>query len=315
MAKPCYFVPFSAVGRWNKPGRNIGSNAIKAGGKLPKIQSLMKEGFVPIPREVFDSPYYLEAKQREMTHFEAQIDLYYMARWQPGERVINGQLFSLEVGQIVASLRFLLTRWNWKSTKKVSTFLNNLQKEGRISHETETGITIITIWKRWGYESQNNEGETVGKQSGNTKETAGKQSGNSRETVGKQIQESKKEIESKNEKNQQAAGEIFEKLSKRVGPITAKICIEGNVGQIVGDAKRPQLLRWLEHKFTKGQPVTTTQVLFAIVQQFQENDLETLANSVTESIGGDYSRLVISKQGKQKRPNLTTFPEQLETWH
>ena len=216
-----------------------------------------------------------------------------MAQWMPTKKSVKGKVIDVEVGEILASNRYLMERWNWKSLTKVQSLLKSLESEGVLRSENIAVTSRITLT-----ESELYARFEVAERSDKGRMEVAERSDKGRMEVADEVKENKEQDKQRNKETNplaQAGGEIFEKLAKRVGPVTAKLCIEGNVGQLVGDEKRPQLLRWLEHKLTKGQPIITTQVLFAIVQQFQDNDLETLTNSITESIGGDYARLVITK--------------------
>jgi hypothetical protein len=260
-------------------------------------------GFITLSRRIFGHLFFTE--KREFSRFEAWLDLIRRANWQDGFMLIGNTSYVIKRGQVLASERQMAEWWGW-SQKRVQTFLKLGVSEAMISIEKESVGSRITLCK---YDSYNTSGislESEKNQDGISLESGRHQLGIAQGIKSNNIKKNKEE--KKEKQTPQAGGEIFEKLSNRVGPVTAKICIEGNVGQLVGDEKRPQLLRWLEHKFTKGQPIITTQVLFAIVQQFQANDLETLTSSITESIGGDYARLVITKpKATDKKPVFPNY--------
>jgi hypothetical protein len=260
-------------------------------------------GYITISRRLFKHHFWTE--RREFSLAEAWIDMIQAAAWQDGRQLVKGKFIDVKRGELLASLRYLQQRWGWGSPNRVARVLEMLQKENMISLENETVAQRITICK---YESYNTPRTENGTETEHRRNTDGTETEHRRNKENNNNKINKINKINKETTPTQAGGEIFQKLSNRVGPVTAKICIEGNVGQLVGDEKRPQLLRWLEHKFTKGQPIITTQVLFAIVQQFQANDLETLTNSITESIGGDYARLVISKpKATDKKPVFPNY--------
>lgn len=258
-------------------------------------------GFVTISRRLFSHA--LWTKRREFSEAEAWIDLIQSAQWQPCKQLVKGKMLEVGRGELLASLRYLQERWGWGSPNRVSRYLEMLEKEEMIRIKNETVTQRITICK---YETYNAPRNTDGTDTEHKRDTDGTDTEQTRNKDNKNNKINKENKETN--PIAQAGGEVFEKLAKRVGQTTAKLCIEGNVGQLVGDEKRPQLLRWLEHKFTKGQPIITTQVLFAIVQQFQANDLEVLTESITESIGGDYARLVITKpKATNKKPVFPNY--------
>ena len=76
--------------------------------------------------------------------FKAFVDLLFLAEWKPKKRVIKGCIINAERGQVVASQRFLGERWKW-SKNKVMRFLNMLAADQIVDHQTDHGVTVITI--------------------------------------------------------------------------------------------------------------------------------------------------------------------------
>ena len=105
----------------------------------------MGKGWILLHRKFFDNALWKE--KRELSKAEAWIDLIQQARWKDTETSLlhNGQIVRWGRGQLVASIRFLRTRWNWKSNTKVKSFLELLEKEDAIRYENKTPIGRITI--------------------------------------------------------------------------------------------------------------------------------------------------------------------------
>ena len=128
-------------------------------------------GYITLHRKFFDHAFWKE--RREFSKAEAWIDLIEQARWKDSttSTMINGEIIRWGRGQLIASIRFLQQRWNWKSTKKVHRFVQLLSENDMIRLEKETATTRITICKYDTYQH-------VGNTTGNTKETPGKHRGN-----------------------------------------------------------------------------------------------------------------------------------------
>lgn len=95
-------------------------------------------GFITLSRKVFSehSPYWCEF--REFSKFEAWLDIIQSAAYADHERVIRGRKVLIPRGSLVASERFLLRRWGWKSVGKVRRFLVALVNDGRIERDAKT---------------------------------------------------------------------------------------------------------------------------------------------------------------------------------
>lgn len=135
------------------------------------------EYYIPISRRLFEHPFWCE--ERIFSRFEAWLDLVQSARFEDTKQLIGNRLIEVKRGQILVSLRFLASRWQW-STKKVNSFLDLLIQDKMIIKETpkETGQTVVTICNYDKYNFTSQELETPKKQQGNTKETLRKQQGN-----------------------------------------------------------------------------------------------------------------------------------------
>lgn len=135
------------------------------------------EYYIPISRRLFEHQFWCE--ERIFSRFEAWLDLVQSARFEDTKQLIGNRFIEVKRGQILVSLRFLASRWQW-STKKVNSFLDLLIQDKMIIKETpkETGQTVVTICNYDKYNFTSQELETPKKQQGNTKETLRKQQGN-----------------------------------------------------------------------------------------------------------------------------------------
>ena len=133
--------------------------------------------YIPISRRLFE--HHLWCEERIFSRFEAWLDILQSARFEDTKQLIGNRLIEIKRGQMLVSLRYLASRWQW-STKKVGTFLELLIQDGMITKETpkETGQTVITICNYDKYNAQLSQEETPRKQEGNTLETPWKQQGN-----------------------------------------------------------------------------------------------------------------------------------------
>lgn len=104
----------------------------------------MENGFIFIPREFLDGSIWKE--KRAYSEALALIDLHMMARYGagPAEVVVANRRVRVEHGQLVASLRYLASRWRW-SVGRVRRFVALLRDGGWIAADTTEGILRITV--------------------------------------------------------------------------------------------------------------------------------------------------------------------------
>lgn len=135
------------------------------------------EYYIPISRRLFE--HQLWSEERKFSRFEAWLDMIQSARFEDTKQLIGNRFIVVKRGQMLVSLRFLASRWQW-STKKVNSFLDLLIQDKMITKETpkETGQTVVTICNYDKYNYQLGCDETPKKQEGNSKETPWKQQGN-----------------------------------------------------------------------------------------------------------------------------------------
>lgn len=116
----------------------------------------VNKGHIKISRKYFQN--FLWNEKREFSRAEAWLDLIQSARYsnEPSKELINGRMVICKRGQIVASVRFLKERWNWKSTSTVDRFLKLLKDEQMIGTDMEQGINVISICNYEVYNKENN---------------------------------------------------------------------------------------------------------------------------------------------------------------
>lgn len=98
-------------------------------------------GYVMISRSVFTHWTYNE---KIFDRWHAFFDLIARANFEPRKMLFDAHLINVERGQHMTSILKLSKRWGWSRTK-VTTFLNNLEKDGMIARLSDTKSTLITI--------------------------------------------------------------------------------------------------------------------------------------------------------------------------
>ena len=104
------------------------------------------KGYIPISRKLFEHE--LWSEKREFSRAEAWIDLLRSVRFEANSTsvLIGNQSVELFAGEMIASLRYLGSRWGW-SKHKVDSFLGYLIKSGMVTKRTPSGTqqTVITL--------------------------------------------------------------------------------------------------------------------------------------------------------------------------
>jgi hypothetical protein len=103
----------------------------------------MSKGFIPIRRTLFE--HFLFKERRVFSRFEAWLDLIQLASFtNDNSDFINGKIITKHRGEVVASLRYLMTRWSW-SMHKLCDFLELLRSQDMVVVDKENGISKITL--------------------------------------------------------------------------------------------------------------------------------------------------------------------------
>jgi hypothetical protein len=100
-----------------------------------------RSGFLPVARATFravrDGGCPLWNEPRELSQWEALMDLRQLAAWAPHERHIGGTRVRLDRGDVLLSLRQAATRWRW-STGRIQRFLRTLIEMGYLTKQQRT---------------------------------------------------------------------------------------------------------------------------------------------------------------------------------
>lgn len=96
-------------------------------------------GWIKIRKSIYNHWLWQDAE-----YLKWWIDLLLMANWEDDEKLVGKQLVTLKRGQLIASMSFLMNRWD-RSRKMIEHFLNLLQEKDMITKEVKHNISIITI--------------------------------------------------------------------------------------------------------------------------------------------------------------------------
>ena len=126
------------------------------------------KGWIALHRSIRD--HWLYQEKRVFSKYEAWLDILMDANHQRNKIVFDGQLFEVERGQRVTSIRQLCERWSW-SNSKVNRFLKMLEDDGMIIKKSDSKKTVITIANYDVYQSPENEKTTAKRQQSDTEAT------------------------------------------------------------------------------------------------------------------------------------------------
>lgn len=142
-------------------------------------------GFLKLYRKFFLSDFWTE--QREFSRAEAWLDLLNIVEFVRSSKFIRGKRIDVEVGEVIASGRYLAERWQW-SHKRVRNFLSDLERAHQITQRRAQGENIITLVK---YAFYNSSVDQTGTPEGTPKGTSGAHRGH------KYIEENKEKEENR----------------------------------------------------------------------------------------------------------------------
>lgn len=125
----------------------------------------MKEGYLQLQRKFFD--HWLWSEQRTFSKAEAFLDLLQIAAFAPTKRIVREKLIPIGQGELIASTRFLATRWGW-GKDKVAKFLDMLECDHMTRRETRQGETVIILSNYGKYTSAPNSQPDTGTDRGQT---------------------------------------------------------------------------------------------------------------------------------------------------
>lgn len=105
---------------------------------------MSERGVFAVDRGIWEHD--LLADSEPFSRREAWLWLLSEAAWKPHRRRIIGRSFDLQRGQLVASCRFIASKWRW-SEARVRRFLAALVTENMIDATSDAGVNVITICK------------------------------------------------------------------------------------------------------------------------------------------------------------------------
>ena len=87
-------------------------------------------GFITVERKIWKNPVFSDA---EMTEREAFIWMVSNAAWSETTHLVGSELFPVQRGSFMETLRGLQSVFMWKSDKRVRGYLKKLEKYGILS--------------------------------------------------------------------------------------------------------------------------------------------------------------------------------------
>jgi hypothetical protein len=139
-------------------------------------------GYIMLQRKFFS--HWLWEEERAYNRPEAFLDLLQLAAFAPTKRVVQGKLVSLNVGELVASERFLEIRWKWSRTK-VRQFLEILEKDQMLDRRKDQRETVLILCNYKDYQTAAEAKKTTDQTNDNTTDqTKEEPSGNHQRTIG-----------------------------------------------------------------------------------------------------------------------------------
>ncbi|MCC7047183.1 MAG: hypothetical protein IT562_10760 [Alphaproteobacteria bacterium] len=105
---------------------------------------MSERGVFAVDRGIWEHDLLLE--DAPFSRREAWLWIISEAAWRPHRRRVMGRTFDLERGQLVASLRFIASKWRW-SEPRVRRFLAALISEQMVDAKTDAGVTVLTVCK------------------------------------------------------------------------------------------------------------------------------------------------------------------------
>ena len=98
-------------------------------------------GYIFLHRKLMNNPIW---KDKPFCKSAAWIDLLMRANWKQSKILIGNTDISVERGEILNSIMELGNAWGW-SRKKVSSFLDYLEKGNMVGQKRNNKFTLITI--------------------------------------------------------------------------------------------------------------------------------------------------------------------------
>lgn len=124
--------------------------------------------WVRVQADILDHPLFANSERSES---DAWLWLITNAAWSATHHRIGNDVVPVPVGSIFVTLRGLAKEWNWKSEKRVRTFLRVLENHEMIVTKTDAGKTQVTICNYSKYQESGRTQDAERTQDGRTKYT------------------------------------------------------------------------------------------------------------------------------------------------
>lgn len=124
--------------------------------------------WVRVQADILDHPLFANSERSES---DAWLWLITNAAWSPTHHRIGNDVVPVPVGSVFVTLRGLAKEWNWKSEKRVRTFLRVLENHEMIVTKTDAGKTQVTICNYSKYQESGRTQDADRTQDGRTKYT------------------------------------------------------------------------------------------------------------------------------------------------
>ena len=102
----------------------------------------MSKGFFIVDRDLLDDPLWMGSKP--FTPGQAWLDLIGLANHSDRKALVRGKVIECKRGEVNRSFRNLGERWGWDKNR-VSRFIKQLEKMGRVNHGTHQGETFVFL--------------------------------------------------------------------------------------------------------------------------------------------------------------------------
>ena len=155
----------------------------------------MQQGWIHLHRSLLE--HWLH-DEKPFCRFGAWVDLLLMANHDARKLSVDGELITIERGQLFTSSLSLSTRWGW-SRGKVDRFLEMLERDMMIDTKRTSHGRLVNIVNYSVYQSVNDKNG----QKTSTKRTVNEQSTDTRQTLDEQAADINKNVKNdKNDKNE-----------------------------------------------------------------------------------------------------------------
>jgi hypothetical protein len=233
----------------------------------------METGWIKLHRSMQD--HWLWDEPRKFSKAEAWLDILLSASHKSYKTVINDNLVTCDRGEMIASVRFLQTRWKWSNTKVVR-FLLLLTEEDMVSINKKTGVSVLKV-------SNYNDFQDIGK----TKKTQKRQEKDAEKTDKRQTNDTEKTKTRMIKNNKECKEEVI--LPH-------------------GDNFKSTWKDWNQFRTEIKKPLTPSMVKAQIktLAKLTETDAVMCINN---SIMNGWQGLFPDKVGQQSKPQQQTFLE------